>query len=155
MHHHSGWNFSNLSRCALECDSLLALCYTDHAINCRHLYHQKSVMRMYHLPIFILQIKPLMQDRTVSWYELGLHVTEDIVFQKKIFDILKRALVSAFLDRVWNCLWRQRNPFWIMLLHFTPAKKNSKKPRSVISLIFNVALIPDFTVVCFFPRKLV
>ena len=33
-----------------------------------------------------------------------------------------------------------------MILHFTPAKKISKNPRSVISVIFNVALMPDLTV---------
>ena len=46
-------------------------------------------MRIYHL-------KSLMQDRPVDWHELGLHVAKDTVFQKKVCDILKRTLVSAF-----------------------------------------------------------
>ena len=33
-----------------------------------------------------------------------------------------------------------------MKLHFTPAKEISKNPTSVISVIFNVALMPDLTV---------
>ena len=31
-HHNQSWNFSNLSPCSLECDLLLVVCYTNHAI---------------------------------------------------------------------------------------------------------------------------
>ena len=57
-------------------------------------------MRIYDLEIIGVQMKFLVQDRTIDWNELGLHVSKDIVFQKKIYDILNRALVSPFFDRV-------------------------------------------------------
>ena len=138
MNYNSWWNFSNLSSCTLECDSLLAVCYTDHAINGRYIYHRKCVMRIYHLQIVGVQIKSLMQDRTVDWHELGLHVAKDTVFQKKVCDILKRTLVSAFFDRVWHCSLRQRNSFLNYDIVVHACKKISKKNLDPLFPLFSM-----------------
>ena len=58
-HYYQLWNFSNFSPCTLECDSLLRVCYTDHAINGCHLYHRKCAMGIYQLQIGGVQIKSL------------------------------------------------------------------------------------------------
>ena len=50
------------------------------------------------------------------------------IFQKKVCEILKRTLVSAFFDTVWHCYDVKKIHFWTMILCFTPAKNISKKP---------------------------
>ena len=74
----------------------------------------------------------------LDWHELGLHVAENTVFQKKISDILNEhsfRLSSIVFDIV----------HYVKEIHFS-IKRSPKNPRSVISVIFNVALMPDLTV---------